>query len=279
MTAEETLRDVLRSEADALVPRADGLSRIQARVAARRRARRWLLPSAALVAAALAGAVVLLAPGSRPRTQVLTPAGTPTAEPTASPAPLPADSYTGPAIWPLTSQAQAEQWDLASTAWDLRDSKATAEHFVSDYLGLRGVTVTQSCVSCEVLGLEVAGRLVGEVTVAHYSLSGGTHLFTVVGVAGTDLTVTSPGAGAAVVSPTTVTGRITGVDEHVDVRLLDETGAEIARGGAQAGAAVPWSATLTWRRSGWSHGALVGVTRSAKDGSVNRVVAVPVEEG
>lgn len=288
MSAEDRLRDLLRSEATAITPTGDGLARIRARIERRRRVRVWLVPSAAVATAAAAAAFFLIAPGDE-HTDVLqpgatptqsaepTPASEPTPTPTASPsAVLPGDSWTGPAIWPLTSQAQAEQWNLASTVWDMRDSKATTEHFVSDYLGLSGVTVTQSCVSCEVLGLEVAGKVVGEVTVAHYSISGGTHLFTVVGVAGTDLTVSEPSPGARVTSPTPVTGRITGVDEHVDLLLLDQLGAQVAHDGAQAGSAVPWSASLTWTRTDWTHGGLVGITRSMKDGAITRIVAVPV---
>lgn len=279
MTAEDRLRDLLRSEATTITPDGDGLARIRARVARRHRVRFWLLPSAAVATVAAAAAFVLIAPDD-PKTQTLQPGGTPTAtsEATASPTlapPLPGDTYTGPAIWPFTSQAQAEGWTVASTPWDMRDSKAVTEHFVSDYLGLTGVTVTQTCVSCEVLGLDVAGRSVGEVTVAHYSV-GAAHLFTVVGVAGTDLTITSPAAGAAVASPTSVTGRITGVDENVQLRLLTAAGTQLATAGAPAGSAVPWSATLTWSATDWSSGAVIGVTRSPRDGSVNRVVAVPV---
>jgi hypothetical protein len=42
---------------------------------------------------------------------------------------------------------------------------------------------------------------------------------------------------------------------------------------------VPWTGTRSWSRQGWSHRALARVTPSAKDGSLTRVVAVPVIRG
>jgi hypothetical protein len=281
MTAEDRLRDLLRSEASTINPAGDGLARIRERVARRRRARSWLLPSAAVATAAAAAAFVLLAPDDH-KTQTLQPGGTPTptSEPSASPGPaddggMPLDRA---AIWPFTSSSQLASWQ--STYPYAENPLDVGRHFVADYLGLTGVDVSQTCVSCGVLQLKVGGTSVGEITLLRlgvgYASGHGTQVNTVVGVAGTDLTVTAPKAGAGVVSPTSVTGRITGVDEHVDLRLLDAAGVQVAHGGAQAGSAVPWSATLSWTRSDWTDGALVGVTRTMRDGSVNRVVAIPV---
>jgi hypothetical protein len=292
MTAEERLRDLLRSEATTIVPGGEGLARIRARIERRRRLRTWLVPSAVLATAGAAAAFFLLTPDDR-RTATLQPGQTPTATATEEPspaatttmAPVPADDggipLDRPAIWPFTTQAQASSWvdDHGSVPW-AENGLEVGRHFVADYLGLKEVHVAQTCVSCDVLHLDVNGRSVGEITLgrigAGFASGQGTHVYTVLAVGGTDLTVTTPKAGAGITSPTSVTGRITGVDEHVQLRLLSTEGRELATGGAQAGSAVPWSATLTWSRTDWSAGAIVGVTRSMKDGSVNRVVAVPV---
>jgi hypothetical protein len=245
----------------------------------------WLLPSAAIATAAAAAAFVLIAPDD-PKTQTLQPGGTPrvstTAEPGVSPAPAVPDDGGMPldtaAIWPFTAPDQLASW---RSAYPYAESSLdVGRHFVEDYLGLQGVEVSQTCVSCAVLQLKVGGASVGEVTLVRvgvgFASGHGTQVFTVVGVGGTDLTVTSPKAGALVTSPTAVTGRITGVHENVMLRLLTDAGDELATVGAPAGQEVPWSETLSWSRTDWTHGAVVGVTRSDKDGAVTRVVAVPV---
>jgi hypothetical protein len=276
MTAENRLRDLLRSEAETIHPAGDGLARIRERVARRRRVRFWLLPSAAVATAAAAAAFVLVAP-DHPQTQTLQPGETPTAtsEPStsASPTPVETGDWHSAAFWPFASAAEAEAADPPA-AWTT-DGLEVGRRLVRDVLGLADVTVVQTCTSCEALTLKVGSEDVGTITLGHYTVHG-TRVFTVADVSGTDLTVTSPKAGAAVVSPLSVTGRITGVDENVQLRLLSTAGKELAAAGAPAGTAVPWSATLTWSASDWTSGAVVGVTRSPRDGSVNRVVLVPV---
>jgi hypothetical protein len=282
MTAEDRLRDLLRSEATTIVPAGDGLARIRERVARRRRARFWVFPSAAVATAAAVAAFVLIAPDDH-KTQTLQPASpTATTEPSGSPAPVVPDDggmpLDVPAIWPFTTQQEAAGW--ASRYPYAENGLDVGRHFVADHLGLTGVEVSQTCVSCAVLQLKAGATSVGEITLARvgvgFASGHGTQVYTVVGVGGTDLTVTSPAAGTAITSPTGVTGRITGVHENVQLRLLTSSGDELATTGAPAGGEVPWSATMSWTRSDWTHGSVVGVTRSDKDGSVTRVVAVPV---
>jgi hypothetical protein len=155
--------------------------------------------------------------------------------------------------------------------------------FVDDFLGLKGITVSQPCVSCGVLRLDVGGTHIGDITLARFGTgfaSGhGTQLYTVTGVGGLDLTITSPTVGAAITSPTAVEGRAGQVDENVALRLLSQAGDELASATAPAGRDVPWSASLSWSRQDWTHAGIVGVTRSAKDGAITRLVAVPVLRG
>ena len=286
MSAEDKLREILRSEATTVVPAGDGLARIRERVERRRRVRVWLLPSAALATAAVAAAFFLISPGGHsPQTlqqatasPTTTEAPTPTANPTTG---VPDDGgypLDHAAIWPFTSQAEARGWQ--TTAPWAQDGLQVGKHFVTDHLGLTGVTVTQSCVSCDALGLEVAGQSVGQIDLARvgvgFSTGSGAQVYTVMDVTSSDLTVTSPKAGTAIASPTRVTGRVQGVDENVALRLLAQSGDELATTTAPAGSDAPWSGTLTWSNTSWTHAAIVGVTRTNKDGAINRVVAVPV---
>ncbi|HUR14000.1 MAG TPA: Gmad2 immunoglobulin-like domain-containing protein [Mycobacteriales bacterium] len=285
MTAEDMLRDLLRSEASTITPTGDGLARIQGRIAKRRRARLWLLPSAAVASAAAAVAFVLIAPED-PKTQTLQPASPsptesagpgPTPSPTADANVQPADSWKGAAFWPFASVEDLQHVADPVPPW-LQDGLQVGQRLVRDVLELPDVTVTQTCVSCEVLALKVGSKDVGEIQLGHYTVRG-TRVFTVVGIGGTDLTVTSPTSGTAVSSPTRVTGRITGVHENVNVKLVAKDGAVVGQAGAPAGGEVPWSTSVTWSTQDWSTGAVLGVTGSDKDGSITRVVLVPVSRG
>lgn len=285
----DRLRDLLRSEAATIVPAGDGLARIRERIARRRRARLWVVPSAALATAAAVGAFFLLTPDTR-RTATLQPGQTPSTsapEPSTSHSPIPVVPddggmpLEGAAIWPFTSQAQASQWSQEYPY--AQNGLEVGRHFVSDFLGLEGVSVSEPCVSCGALELDVNGSQIGSITLARVGVGfaggHGTQVYTVVRVRGLDLTIDSPKPGAGIASPTSVSGRAGQPDEHVALRLLSQAGKELASGGAQAGREVPWSTSLSWSSESWTHGAIVGVTRSAKDGALSRVVAVPVTRG
>lgn len=282
--AEERLREILRAEATTIVPAGDGLAKIRERVERRRRWRLWLLPSAALATAGAAAAFFLFLPDDARKTQTLQPLNTPTPTATTAPTPVPTttntptvqppDSWDGPAYWPFASEADLQYVADPVPDW-LQDPLEVGKRLVRDVLELQGVTVTQQCVSCEVLGLKVGTDDVGEIQLGHYTVHG-KRVFTVVSIGGTDLTVTSPSAGTAIVSPTRVTGRITGVDENVNLRLVAKDGSPLAQAFAPAGTPVPWSATLTWASRDWSTGAVLGTTGNFRDGAINRVVLVPV---
>jgi hypothetical protein len=282
-TPEDRLRELLRSEAEGVVPAGDGLARIQARVARRRQARRWLLPSAAVATAAAAATLVLVVPDARD-TQTLTPAtSTPTAQtppsprPTASPspsAPPVPGTWNGPAYWPFASQAAVDALPSPVAQW-ATDPVEVVTRLVRDVLPLEGVTARQTCASCDVVSLRVGSEEVGQAQLGRLDWDG-TRVYTVVGIEADGLTITAPRAGTAVSSPTSVAGRVAGVHENVDVRLLAQDGGQVAQAGAPAGAEVPWSASLSWSADDWTTGAVLGVTRSDRDGSVRRIVLVPV---
>lgn len=279
MSAEDRLREILHSHAETVVPGGEGLAMIQERIEGRRLSR-WLLPAGAVaVAGAVAAAVVLTSGGTpthkliqTPTTQSPTAAPTTAPPPSMEPTPVPA-SYGGPAIWPFRSQAQADAWraDHGSKPW-AGQAGQVATHFVHDYLKLNPAGLRVSGPDHD-LRLATAGHYLGTAHLEQYG-SGGP--WTVVGVGGTDLTITTPRAGQLVTSPLSVSGRITGVDEHVKLQLITFSGVEVATGGAQAGSAVPWQGSLAWTTGGWTTGAVIGTTYSAKDGSLTRIVAVPV---
>jgi hypothetical protein len=291
MSAEDELRDILRSEATTIVPAGDGLARIRDRVERRRRVRLWLVPSAALATVGAAAAFFLFAPdGGRKPTTLQQGSPSPSVSASESPAPVPtvtttpttngvapqpSDSWAGPAYWPFASADDLENVADPVPAW-LQDGLQVGQRLVRDVLELQDVTVTRSCVSCEVLSLKVAGSHVGTVNLGHYTVHG-KRVFTVVSINDTDLEITSPTAGTAISSPTRVTGRIQGVDENVRLRLVAKDGGVFSQGAAPAGSAVPWTANLSWTARDWQTGAILATTGSMRDGAINRVALTPVQ--
>jgi hypothetical protein len=289
MSAEDKLRDILRSEATTIVPVGDGLARIRERVSRRRRARMWLVPSAAVATVGAAAAFFLIAPDNGRKPTTLQQGNTPTPTVTGSTAPLPtvtstptpngvapqpADSWDGPAYWPFASAGDLENVADPVPSW-MQDGLEVGQRLVRDVLDLQGVTVSQTCVSCEALQLKVGSDDVGTVNLGHYTVHG-KRVFTVVSIDGTDLTISSPKAGTAISSPTKVTGRIQGVDENVRLKLVAKDGGVVSQGAAPAGSAVPWSANLSWTARDWETGAILATTGNARDGAINRVTLTPV---
>src|SRR5690349_16057742 len=88
MSAEDKLREILRSEATTIVPAGDGLARIRERAERKRRVRLWVVPSAALATVGAAAAFFLLAPDDGRKPQSLDQA-TPSPSVSESAAPLP----------------------------------------------------------------------------------------------------------------------------------------------------------------------------------------------
>jgi len=266
MSAEDRLREILSSEASTVLPAGDGLTRIQERVARRRRLRMVLLPAGALATAGVVAAVLALGGGVGSQSLEQTPA---TQGPT--PSPTTASGYDGPAIWPFGSQADVDSWnrDPGSRGW-AANAREVAQRFATDFLQLPGVTAVGD-------GREVSLRLgtvkLGTARLERLEADGP---WTVVAVDGGDLIVTTPAAGARISSPTSVEGRIDGLHENVRLQLVTTAGKQLTQASAPAGQEAPWQGTLTWTDSTWSTGGIVGTTRSDRDGSLTRLVAVPV---
>ncbi|MFN2538639.1 MAG: Gmad2 immunoglobulin-like domain-containing protein [Mycobacteriales bacterium] len=282
-TPEDKLAALLREQAETVVPAGDGLMKIQKRVAARRKARWMVVPSAALVTAAAVAAFFVFADGKDARlTQVPTSPGpsvsetTPSASPSAAPTVVGGGldhAFKNPALWPFTSAQQIAAWQ---TTYPYADDKVTlVGHYLADVLRLTGLTTSTTCESCDVVVIKHGTVKVGEASLERFLLDGH-QVYTISSIGGTDLTILTPTTGEAIGSPATVTGRVTGVDENVNLTLVTQAGKAIATGGAPAGSEAPWSAKLSWSDTDWTNGGIVAKTFSPKDGSLNRLTATPV---
>jgi hypothetical protein len=233
------------------------------------------------VTAAAVAAFFALGTGSGTSALVQTPAShgplTPSPSPVATPAGGGLDhAFENPALWPFTSAQEIAGWQSSYPYAD--DKVALVQHYLGDVLRVPGAALSKPCESCDVVDIAVAGHQGGQAALERY-LVGGHPVYTIVTVGQSDLKLTTPGYGEAVSSPTTVSGRVTGVDESVQVSLVTQDGRVLGTATAPAGSERPWTTTVSWSDAGWTHGGVVLRTFSPKDGTLNRLTAVPVMRG
>jgi hypothetical protein len=296
---DRLLQDSLEEHAHSYEPRGDGLSRIRARVAARRARLRWLVPSLAMaaVAATVAGvlAVPLLLPGrdqaaprpGHPNVTSPTPPPTPTPASTAQPQPALPSMTT---LWPYQSRTQAaarERGDVTSGRRPyLTDAKQTALRFVSDYLGYSDPfevvrTEPLGAGAGVILGARNPNNALYQITEVYLVrvASGQSAPYVVVRADAPRLKITdvSPGEPGAV----SVSGYVGGTHEAVQARLLTTGGGTAASGNdGAAGALAPWRVVLGSRASPVPAGryALVARTLSDANGQLSELVVRPYDK-
>jgi hypothetical protein len=157
--------------------------------------------------------------------------------------------------------------------------EAAATAFAGDYLGMPAPVVG---------GFQAGDARSGEVevrsrpealpsTVLVRQLSDGT--WWVLGSAMPNIRLDTPAAGARVTSPLRLTGSALAYEGHVDVELrADGMTAPVATSFVTGGGDVarPFDGSLTFTTPAATHGALLLITRSARDGSVTEFVAIRV---
>ncbi|AQZ61822.1 Hydrogenase-4 component D [[Actinomadura] parvosata subsp. kistnae] len=197
----------------------------------------------------------------------------PATEPPASPS---ASASTGPPgageslvagryqpLWPFSSPEEVAAWQREYRAgghqpWHL-DARGTAIAFSRDFLGFSGIdravkTVTDGAHARVHVGFGAEGvadpPVAAVVHLVRYG-SGQDAPWEVVGTDDTTLSLTRPAYGAAVRSPVTVGGRVTGVDESIRIQVRHPGSGSpvgqrccVSAGGQNA----PWSASVTFRR-------------------------------
>ncbi len=162
-------------------------------------------------------------------------------------------------LWPFQGVSDAATWQASYRAtgaqpWHL-DPAQTALAFTRDFLGYREIdrvvgTIERSGREAWVpVGAAPVSGQAHAAAVLHLARIGAAPNppWEVVGSRDTTLTLTAPRYGAPVVSPVTVGGRITGVDENLQVQVRTLSGlagraANIPAGGLRA----PWSATVAF---------------------------------
>ncbi|TDC02781.1 hypothetical protein E1267_28645 [Nonomuraea longispora] len=162
-------------------------------------------------------------------------------------------------LWPFSTQEEAEGWRRAhgedgGRAWHL-DAARTALAFTRDYLGFteidRAVKISEEGAHARVhVGYRSQeGDRPAVAAVVHLVRygSGEDAPWEVVGTDDTSFTLTRPAYGAAVSSPLTVGGRISGVDESITVHVR-RPGTDAPLGERccvpAGGEKAPWSATV-----------------------------------
>ncbi|MGR6918258.1 hypothetical protein ACU635_28780 [[Actinomadura] parvosata] len=166
-------------------------------------------------------------------------------------------------LWPFSGPEEVAAWQREYRAgghqpWHL-DARGTAIAFSRDFLGFSGIdravkTVTDGAHARVHVGFSAEGvadpPVAAVVHLVRYG-SGQDAPWEVVGTDDTTLSLTRPAYGAAVRSPVTVGGRVTGVDESIRIQVRHPGSGPpvgqrccVSAGGQNA----PWSASVTFRR-------------------------------
>ena len=271
------LRQAMTDYARAIGAPPDRWDEVEARAAVARR-RRMLqrgIPVVGLAAAVLAAVVTASALRSGTPQKVATgPGSSPASVPASEPAPAVSTTGTAAAspaaqlppgyqpLWPFADAAGVKGWQDAyraggSQPWHL-DADATALAFTTGYLGFGELNVvvrhTVAAGDAHVsVGYKVPNTTPSTAAVVHLvRFGGGTDApWEVVGTDDTrGLSVTTPAYGAKVSSPVAVGGAITGVDESIDVRVLQQSPSRVLGNRCclpAGGSDTPWSTTLTFQ--------------------------------
>lgn len=220
--------------------------------------------------------------GSKP-----TPSPTQSAAPTS--APLPAPGVSALALWPFTSPGQVAAWQDSyavdrSAAWHL-NAPQTARAFLTRVLHmptLRYVMAQRVAgdVANVTLGYRAQNNSILPATTVRLARYGERNpaAWVVTGASAVYVSITSPSPGSSVRSPLHVTGRVTGVDESVQVAVHSTVataplGASFAAGGGQD---TPWAIPLRYATPHESVGFLTAWLPSAVDGTAKQVAVVGV---
>lgn len=236
------------------------------------RQRRWLivavLAAVAVVIAAIALIVTLTRDTNESGTATTTSAGTPsgsmpprstTASPSSSPGPA---QFAYQPLFPFAGVADADAWVREARPGGHQpwhdDAGMIAVMFAQQYLGYQHIDkVTKTTEQREQawvgVGFTNPNGDLATAAVLHLvqigSAPGGP--WEVVGSEDTTLAVTTPGYGSTVTSPVRVGGRVTGVDESLQVQVIGGAGspagtvAPIPAGGTDS----PWTATVPFTAS------------------------------
>lgn len=188
--------------------------------------------------------------------------GSATQSPGQTPAPEPADFRHQP-LWPFATVADAALWQQSyrqggHQPWHL-DPAAVALGFTQGYLGYDNVdrsllVTTKGQESWVTVGFNNPNGVGSPVAMLHLVRigTGDDAPWEVVGTEDRTLSITAPAYGAQVGSPLTAGGRITGVDEslNVQVRQLDRAQpvGELTRIPA-GGENTPWTASVPFTAS------------------------------
>jgi hypothetical protein len=300
---EELLRSTMHEEAETVIPRGDGLAKIQSEVAGRRSRQRWMRPLLALGSAvavmAVGVGVYAVTNGGDNKAEVLVdPTETPTSEPsTTSPSPsdVPVSSEDFPqlAIFPFSSAADADSWQQAYAdghqPW-VADPRAVAEAWVQNYLQVPAIdTFVSKKTNGETADVTLGRTMTAEaerlvpVTVVHLVQYGDAWIVTGAddpAAAPYTLKLTAPSPGAEVSTPVTVSGPGFGVDEAAEIQVRDATTpTELGTGHASWGDQPEWSTTVEFGAPPHDTGVVVAREDSAADGGPQRLAAVQVRFG
>jgi len=283
---DRLMRDTLEAQAQSYEPSGDGLTRIRSRIAARRARLRWLLPGIALATAAAGVAGVLVLPSLLPSAETDRPpvaqSGSPgpTSAPSAEPSgptgsPSPGQLSDVVTVWPYSSRREAANRaprDMASGRLpNLSDARTTALFFVRNYVRVLGPLEVVRTGPLEAGAGVTLGR-----RNPNGQLFDVTTIYLVRVARSDDAAYVVVRADAPRLRLTTVTrdqdgvvsvsGRVAGVHQSVQARLIDKNGRAVGGGyDGAAGADRAWKVVVGTTDNPVPTGSYAVVAQTASD--------------
>ncbi len=291
MNTDDTIRAILRMEADAVDPSAAGWDAITTGIAARRR-RMWWVRGGALATAALTVVAVAVFASTNGTPKGLDQANpSPSVSTSASPSPVvspsdaPAvDNSPIGAIWPLTTTAEVRAWTLDHSIYpSLATEDGAALGFARTYVGIADASVSEVGPGTYDVTRPVNGtqRTVTTVTVEGFALDGGAP-YVVTLATSPSVAIDRPAAGDDVTSRLAAHGTYQTVDPAFDVSLRADSGGSapvvLATGRATTGPPNVWDVSLAFTTTA-STGSLLVTNGSLIDSGLADAAAVPVTFG
>ncbi|MGB9375984.1 MAG: hypothetical protein WCB04_00530 [Mycobacteriales bacterium] len=294
---DRVVREALEQEALSHEPSGDGLTRIRARIDARRNRLRWLVPGVGLAAVTAAIVGVLVVPNLLPSSATDRPPVSQLGSPGGSADPsTPAESPgTGPlqdmvTVWPYSSRSEATKREPAAVAAGqlpgLSDAKSAALYFVREFVRVLGPLQVLRTEPLEAgVGVTLGranpnGQLFDVTTVYLVRVSREDSApYVVVRADAPDLRITDVSSGGS--TAVTVTGSVGGPHQSVQARLISTSGRPVAVGyDGAAGSEKPWKVVLGNAANVVPKGryAVVAQTSSDADGYISQLVVLAYDQ-
>ena len=228
---------------------------------------RWVVGALGVAAVAVLATLVVVADGDKTAAPTTTTVASTSTSTSVAPSTTTVPSTDTTAIWPSAGVGPS-------------DPVVATRQFASAFLGFTDPIVGEYRAGDARSGeVEVRPTATGPATTVLVRMLTGADTWSVLGATTADIEVTAPEAGAPITSPVRVAGRALAFEGNVNVEVREDgrtaaIGSGFVTGGGDQ--LRPFTGSISFTKPTAPRGALVFLTRSAKDGTVWQAAALRV---